>query len=234
MFIHDLIKIALVNEGYLPNYPYHLISDKEMCDAFMGRRYDASQGNYYLTGYYVDNYPVQTVSPAISDVTMSYDNLTLSIYVMLQLYLLYQSDNKSFTLPDWVYSYLLGTVISVHSDKKDIHDLIYPLGVDNIDDVFTAEAMSACNAESIQWIRRSNQVDTMTIPSEYITSIESMLTDFYMIDGTDSPTELYTVYNTAYDIVGTKQAKEIYMRPPTIYGEAHVIKSIRLRQIGGE
>lgn len=33
--VHDLIKIKYVREGYLPNYPYHLISDSEMCDAFI-------------------------------------------------------------------------------------------------------------------------------------------------------------------------------------------------------
>ena len=35
MLVHDLIKIKLVRAGYLPNYPYHLISDKEMCEAFI-------------------------------------------------------------------------------------------------------------------------------------------------------------------------------------------------------
>ena len=35
MFIHDVIKIRYVKEGYLPNYPYHLISDEEMFHAFL-------------------------------------------------------------------------------------------------------------------------------------------------------------------------------------------------------
>lgn len=35
MFIHDIIKIEYIRQGYLPDYPYHLISDKEMFDAFI-------------------------------------------------------------------------------------------------------------------------------------------------------------------------------------------------------
>lgn len=35
MFIHDIIKIEYIRQGYLPDYPYHLISDKEMFDAFL-------------------------------------------------------------------------------------------------------------------------------------------------------------------------------------------------------
>ena len=33
--IHDIIKIKYINLGYLPNYPYHMISDREMFDAFI-------------------------------------------------------------------------------------------------------------------------------------------------------------------------------------------------------
>ena len=35
MFIHDFIKIMYTDMGYLPNYPYYLISDEEMFDAFL-------------------------------------------------------------------------------------------------------------------------------------------------------------------------------------------------------
>ena len=36
MLVHDVIKIRLVEDGYLPNYPYHMMSDREMIAAFMG------------------------------------------------------------------------------------------------------------------------------------------------------------------------------------------------------
>ena len=35
MLAHDIIKITYVREGYLKNFPHHLISDEEMCVAFI-------------------------------------------------------------------------------------------------------------------------------------------------------------------------------------------------------
>ncbi len=35
MLTHDIIKIQYSREGYLPDYPYHMISDREMFNAFI-------------------------------------------------------------------------------------------------------------------------------------------------------------------------------------------------------
>lgn len=35
MFVHDIIKIKYVRLGYLKDYPPHLLADDEMCDAFI-------------------------------------------------------------------------------------------------------------------------------------------------------------------------------------------------------
>ena len=35
MLVDDNIKISLTEQGYLMNYPYHMISISEMCEAFM-------------------------------------------------------------------------------------------------------------------------------------------------------------------------------------------------------
>ena len=39
MFTHDVIKQMYTLEGYLPNYPPHLISDEEMFEAFLPTKY---------------------------------------------------------------------------------------------------------------------------------------------------------------------------------------------------
>ena len=71
-FIHNNIKIKYVNLGYLPNWPYHLISDEEMFDAFMSNvvidksecRYDETSKSYVGSklesgqGFFFDNYPL--------------------------------------------------------------------------------------------------------------------------------------------------------------------------------
>lgn len=101
-------------------------------------------------------------------------------------------------LPDWVYSYMLGEVISVHSEIIDIHDLIKPLGVDNIDDIFTPAAAKACYDTSRKWIKQ-HLIDVWG----------------HNESGLD-PTECPGCQN---------------VRPPTMFGEPHVIKSIRLDSV---
>ena len=66
--IHDAIKIKYIELGYLPDTPYHLISDAEMCDAFLHRDTEGysvfdktSQSTLYnndikVSGYFVDTY----------------------------------------------------------------------------------------------------------------------------------------------------------------------------------
>lgn len=208
MFIHDLIKIHLVREGYLPNYPYHLISDEEMCDAFFNKA-DESKSYFHAT------YPKDIAS----DVGDSYiltdckgkpildangKKITETPYQGLERVIEYymnklkNSKDDIYVLPDWIYSYMLGSVISTQSDTLDIHDLIKPLGVDNIDDVFTKEAADACYKTSKLWIK-SRLIDVWEHNDKGIESDECP---------------------------GCQN-----LRPPTMFGEPHVIKSIRLDDV---
>lgn len=148
-FIHDVIKRQYVYEGYLPNYPYHLISDKEMFDAFMG------DGGYFST-----NYPESFVS---SDSTLlnAYNQLKSNISTYIDNYL---SDPTNIAIPDWVYSYMMGVVISPTSNTRDIHDLLVLMGEDNLDDIFTVQASLTCLSISKEWINKlpmSDRVPTM-------------------------------------------------------------------------
>ena len=43
-FIHDIIKIKYSKLGYLPSYPYNLISDKEMFQAFINLSDEEDRG----------------------------------------------------------------------------------------------------------------------------------------------------------------------------------------------
>ncbi len=176
MLVHDIIKIQYTKEGYLPNFPYHLVSDKEMCRAFM---------NMDDTGYFYDNYSKMFQFNDI--LNTAYDNLVLAIQYHLNQLVNTTEDN--YTLPDWVYTYMMGNVIGENSPILDIHDLIEPLGVDNLDDIFGIEQAMACYNVSKQWLLKTQEPET-------------------------------AIWN---DI-------EINLRPPTMFGEPHVIKSIRLDQ----
>lgn len=165
--IHDVIKIKYVQEGYLPNIPYHLISDEEMCDAFMN---DSGDEDFWTYKY-----------PLIDEnLREPYENLKSAI--LWHINQLKDSQDPSFAMPDWVYSYMLGEVLSVNSSIYDLHYLLVMLGVDNINDIFTPLAASACYKVSNIWL-------------------------------------------------GKLTEEQLEHRPPTIFGEPHVIKYLRLQQV---
>lgn len=179
MFIHDIIKIHMSKEGYLPNYPYHLISDEEMCDAFLPYVYDKDDP---YAGYddcmnakfnfFRDYYPL--IHSQLED---EYKLLVSEIAWHLDQ--LKQSTVDQYILPDWVYSYMLRSTISSTSNIIDLHDMFVLLGTDNLYDEFTFDCARACYEVSETWLKK--------LPST-----------------------------------------ERIHRPPTIFGEPHVIKSLRL------
>lgn len=168
MFIHNLIKIKLSTHGYLPDYPYHMISDAEMCKAFMSC--------FDSTGYFYDMYPCID-----SSLTSKYKALEQA----LSYYMSAISTQSDIAIPDWVYSYMLGNVISINSDYKDIYDLATYLGISKPDVSFDVDMATACYDISSKWLAKSQ--------------------------------------GHIYDNTNT-----INLRPPTIFGEPHVIKSLRI------
>lgn len=178
MFLHDVIKIKYISLGYLPNIPYHLISDEEMFSAFHNAEspHDCFFYNEYppMPATDEERGNIDPKSPVPSKYAVLLDKIYRTI-------LLYQ-DGEIQQLPDWIYSYMLGAVVGPHSDKRDIHDVIAPLGVDNPDDDYGDDASIKCYQESEEYLRK-------TLPA-------------------NSPDS----------------------RPPTMFGEPHVIKSLRLKK----
>lgn len=142
--IHDIIKMNYIRIGYLPDYPYHLISDKEMCDAFL---------NDDGFCFFKDNYPCID-----SGLQEEYDELVNNIKWHLEKLKAFESKSASskeyYVLPDWVYSYMLGSTIGVKSDKLDIHDMLVMMDMDNLDDVFTTQIARRCYNISQSWLKK--------------------------------------------------------------------------------
>lgn len=167
-FIHDVIKIRYSDLGYLPNHPYHLISDKEMFNAFMNDPTDLDSLCYFNFMY---PYPLS------SDIMMTqYLDLRQNIYSEIQNWL---NLSKNYDLPTWIYSYMLGAAISNNSSISDKHDMLVLMNMDNKDDEITDSVTEQIYSISKNWLSK----------------IKSRL---------DSE------------------------RTPTLFGEPHVIKSLRL------
>lgn len=246
--LHDLIKIKYANEGYLPNTPYHQISDNEMLSAFIRNDNDWEFGQNgeviisvadlpYLHGYLIDTYPCPSddlleeyaalLSSIVTNSYYSYksmgkgdvnldglvnfsDVLLMRRYIagltnltdmqiemgdmnndgelnnkdiLLLRQLLESGQTGNYILSDvivsnWVYSYMLGTVVGQNSSIPDKHDLLVMLGTDNTYDEYDEKSAKAC----------------LTVSTEYLTRI-----------GDSS-------------------------RAPTMFGEPHIIKELRLKE----
>lgn len=178
--LHDLIKIKYINEGYLPNTPYHQISDNEMLNAFIHNDNDWEFGEDgdvvisiselpYLHGYFIDTYPCPS-----DDLLESYAELISSI--VTNSYYSYKSLGKGDV--NWVYSYMLGNAVGQYSSIPDKHDLLVMLGTDNTYDEYDEKSAKACLATSREYLNR----------------------------------------------IGNN------LRAPTMFGEPHVIKALRLKE----
>lgn len=195
MFVHTVIKIQYTKQGYLPDWPPHLISDEEMCDAFLRIpdsafdrdfccfccKVDDEDDSWYQdfldddrTMFFKDNYPL--IGEEISD---DYKNLVHKI--MEELYNFKNNPDNDRKLPNWIYSYMLGAAIGPESDKLDIHDMISSMGVDNLEDEYNIICAKTCLEYSREWLKR-------------------------------------VILNDADK------------RPPTMFGEPHVLKFLRLEQ----
>ncbi len=174
-FLNDIIKIEMNREGYLPSYPPHLISDEEMLDAFLkyptDKDLDADLSE--LTDDEVSNLKWEKFQSEINCMFKDYYPLVIDEEdTMYETYLNYYRElieNISWhieqyklslqttgqaELPDWIYSYMNQSVVSVNSSQRDKHDLLVALTVDNIDDIFTPIAQKACYAVSYEWLKK--------------------------------------------------------------------------------
>ena len=136
MFIHDTIKRMYSSMGYLPGYPYYLISDEEMFEAFLKP-----------DGFFNDFYPCPS-----ENLREAYGLLHNYIAERIQKY----CNKEEESLPDWIYSYMIMRPITFDSPEDDIAylsdlaGLETPLGAPE----FGPEMAEKCYAISIKWIQK--------------------------------------------------------------------------------
>lgn len=240
MFIHDIIKIEYIRQGYLPDFPYHLISDEEMFNAFIvdelkvtkeealkikkgqSTLWDAPKTyiNLYKLAsfefitegteqmlvirgsrsklaefnesvglnckcelspecYFATNYPL-----LYDKFDSEYTSLVEAIYYHIQAHLDSADSIDVIAVPDWIYSYMHGSVVGPNSSEIDVHYLLGLLNLDNLEGEFTEKVCSSCLEISSKWVKK--------LPPSKST-----------------------------------------MRPPAMFGELHVIKSLRIAGLAG-
>ena len=194
MLVHDIIKIKYVQFGYIiKNYPYHLISDEEMFNAFIDlgeefasnlvdpnvRFFDMNYPNPFELEDFI--YQKKDINGnVVEEISLSQEYLKLKNYIKLKIieYLTYYgtSESDKHLIPNWIYTYMLGEVIYQKSEYLDIEDLLELLKCDNLANEFTRKACIECYRISL----------------------------------------------------GYTSALSDEQRPPTVFGEPHIIKSLRL------
>ena len=203
MLIHDTIKILYTKLGFLPNYPYHLISDEEMCRAFIDCIIISEDERPKFTGFFYYYY---------TRMTGVFGSLWYRLAYSLYYYTCLLADEQQ--VPDWVYTYMLGRVVCEKSDTLDKHDLFVSLNADNIDDTFTEEQYNACFYASSKWI-----IGTHASESQYSAS------------GSGNGEHIITEDDLKIKGVSKlfKLGDMVQLRPTTVFGEPHVIKYARLQ-----
>lgn len=189
MLIHDIIKIKYTRLGYLPNYPYHLISDEEMFNAFINLTDDDTPTDLFFDDYYPNPFideDVIYISPSGEEISLNGEYNRLKTYIIdtINDYLnhLGTATESEYEIPDWIYTYMLGEVIYNTPEEpddfqyKDMLDLLTLLDAVNNDNEMTPQICLLCYEQS----------------TKFISTLTSGI------------------------------------RPPTVFGEPHVIKQLRL------
>lgn len=213
MLAVDNIKIKYSLEGYLPDYPPHLISNEEMCEAFLPR-YDneISSSNPQVWSYFYDNYPLINES-----LRLEYNSLINAIKYHFVRFL---TDVDSFyqDLPNWVYSYMLGHVITQSSSEEDRHYFLTGIGKDNIDDSITSQIQEYTYTVSQKWCNKLSKSDKLANKDSILNGLSE-----------ETKAKIESEFNN-WGVVFEDNGN-IVTRPPSMFGEQNIIKLIRLNEV---
>ena len=166
----DIVKIKMVATGYLKNYPPHLISDDEMCEAFLNTTYPVStDGQTSFSKYHIpmtdeewEYFKSDTRLSMFRDYYGLPDKALEKQYrdlvsgIVEQLILFEQSMEDGRKLPDWVLSYMNLTTIGAHSEYLDVDGMLMLMGLNMIEPEFTPAVSARCYEISVEWLKKTN------------------------------------------------------------------------------
>lgn len=126
--------------GFLPDHPYHLISDAEMFEAFL--RED---------GFFATYYPCPD-----EEFRTAYDELFASIQQHISDF-----QNGLIILPNWIYSYMLLQATTYESPEDDISYICDLANIEKPDILakFTLQVAETCYEVSKKWLQKMPSAD---------------------------------------------------------------------------
>lgn len=235
MFIHDVIKMEYIRQGYLPDHPYHLISDREMFDAFL------------VDEIVVDKdvaMKVKQVGPSLWESPRSY----ISLYTLASFEFVIEGATQSIIvrgnrqkLADF------NTLFSLNCECKLSQECYfsvnYPMLYDSLSDDY-AKLVDSIYYHINTYVDSLNTTNVITLPGwvySYMAgsvvgpnSSEADVHDLLALMNLHSINHEFSEKVCASCLAISRKwitklppGKNI-MRPPTIYGEPHVIKSLRI------
>ena len=234
MFIHDIIKIEYIRQGYLPDFPYHLTSDAEMFGAFLVDEMKVSkdkaekikEGNATLWDSpktYLDLYKLSSFEFIVED----------DDYLVLR--------GRRDKLAE--FNELVNLRETCYVSAECYFSVNYPLLQDEMRDAYNdlVDAIyyhiqthldSVCDVIPVavpDWVYSYMNGAVIGVNSD---SLDKH--DFFSLMNLDNQAGEFTkeIFESCLDI-STKWVKKLppsknTMRPPTMYGEPHVIKSLRI------
>lgn len=236
MFMHDIIKIEYIRQGYLPDYPYHLISDVEMFDAFLvdemkvdeASALRVKQGGASLwesPRTYINLYKLSS----FEFVTEDDDTRTLIIRgrrdKLAEFNQLLGLDCECTLSPDCYfasnYPLLYDSLSEAYSKLVDC--LCYHIRT-HLDSVHTTTLVAVPD-----WVYSYMHGAVIGVNSSYLD-----IHDFFTLMNLDNLEGEFTeqICLSCIDIskkwIDRLPPSKNVMRPPTMYGEPHVIKSLRI------
>lgn len=261
-FVNNIVKIRLSQLGYLPDLPYHLISDNEMIDAFLHAEYEErpnEQGILEIqnvqnpSGYFIDAYPCP--DPGLKPV---YDDLVRGILTKLVEYRRAHAtvariigDVNGDGLRDisdvtTLVRWLEDNSITINELNSDINlDGV----VNDLDVAALQKLISTVEFSNVipDWIY-SYMLGEVVGPTSRTKDIHDclVLLDLDNIDDIFTPQAASKCLQISrnwlrklpgesiplYTDVRTLSIQYfVRFRPPTIFGEPHVIKSLRLAEV---
>ena len=215
MLAVDNIKIKYSEEGYLPDYPSHLISNEEMCEAFLPSNAavkSAQESGETIWSYFEMTYPLVN-----QELQSEYDTLVNAIKYHFVRFLT-KVDSFYSDLPNWVYSYMMGHVVNHQSSQEDRHYFLSGIGMDNIDDIINADVQLQTYKFSQKWYNKLS-------PSSKISNLATVLSDLSSNDQSILTKE-FEKWGVVFE-----SNDNIIIRPPSMFGEQNLIKLIRLNEV---